>query len=465
LLLHRPIIIVLKYEKERTAAAIARYVSQHSVPPYTSSTPITSASDVASLMQESSTVIAGCALEGYAQELIDTSYNFQGMYACVFFYGQHSGEICCHVLDLLSFFLAHTCKLKSSALLFLFISSFLLAQNKNNNTTENEAVSIILFETEEDCTKYNVKTAPNALLSPASGNAGLLYSKSAYTSISNFILSISTELLVDFTAEKTEEIFGGEITHHVVLFTDPSAYNSPDGSEDNEDTPIRETMKKVAENYRGKVMFVVIPNTEKHITEFFSLESYPTIIMTDSSTGGLLRYSYSPPEGKTTREALAATTESLDTFIKAVFAGEIELNLKSEEILASDTEGSVIAVKGKSFKSLVLESPESVIVEFYAPWCGHCKQLAPVWEELGDKESMKKIGAGGVSVMKMDATENEIDAKGVEIESFPTIYLFKKGEKSEPVLFDGSRDSVEEIEMWIRAELLGDDGGSGDGEL
>lgn len=59
------------------------------------------------------------------------------------------------------------------------------------------------------------------------------------------------------------------------------------------------------------------------------------------------------------------------------------------------------------------------LVEFYAPWCGHCKALAPIWEEVA--KSLK----GKVSVAKVDATENTNLAGRFKIRRFPTIILFK----------------------------------------
>lgn len=57
-----------------------------------------------------------------------------------------------------------------------------------------------------------------------------------------------------------------------------------------------------------------------------------------------------------------------------------------------------------------------------APWCGHCKQLAPIWEKLGEKF----MSSADIIVAKMDSTANEIDT--VKVHSFPTLKFFPAGE-------------------------------------
>lgn len=86
-----------------------------------------------------------------------------------------------------------------------------------------------------------------------------------------------------------------------------------------------------------------------------------------------------------------------------------------------------------NFKDLVQDENKDVLIEFYAPWCGHCKKLVPIYDELAKKlESVPTL-----TIAKMDATENDVPpGLGFTIEGFPTIKLFKAG-TNEVVDYDG----------------------------
>jgi len=75
-------------------------------------------------------------------------------------------------------------------------------------------------------------------------------------------------------------------------------------------------------------------------------------------------------------------------------------------------------------------SGKPVVVKFYAPWCGHCKNLAPTWDSLMKEHPGK--------VLKVDADKNGDVAKEFGVQGFPTIMAFKDGKKSQD--YDGPRD-------------------------
>jgi protein disulfide isomerase len=93
-----------------------------------------------------------------------------------------------------------------------------------------------------------------------------------------------------------------------------------------------------------------------------------------------------------------------------------------------------MVVVGKNFEKVVMDSTKDVLIEFYAPWCGHCKTLEPIWNELAEK--MKAHPS--VVIAKMDATANEVAGLGVK--GFPTLKYFPSNNKAMPgVEYNGGR--------------------------
>lgn len=83
------------------------------------------------------------------------------------------------------------------------------------------------------------------------------------------------------------------------------------------------------------------------------------------------------------RKLIYCRMENFETFLTQLSNGELEPYIKSEPIPAQD--GPVAVAVAKNFEELVTNSEKDVLIEFYAPWCGHCKKLAPTYDELGEK--------------------------------------------------------------------------------
>jgi thioredoxin 1 len=84
--------------------------------------------------------------------------------------------------------------------------------------------------------------------------------------------------------------------------------------------------------------------------------------------------------------------------------------------------GSIHEISDHDFGAEVLESPQPVLVDFWAPWCMPCRMLTPVLEQLAGEN------AGAIKVVKVNVDESPQTAAGYGISSIPTIMLFKDGQ-------------------------------------
>ena len=135
-------------------------------------------------------------------------------------------------------------------------------------------------------------------------------------------------------------------------------------------------------------------------------------------------------------------TEEIQQFLNDWRSKKLEKWTKSEDIPASNDQ-PVKVVVGKNYNDIVRDSTDDVLLEFYAPWCGHCKALAPKYDQLA--EELKNVK--GLVIAKVDATANEIE--GVAIKGFPTIKFFKNGAKRAPIDYNGARE-VEGFKDWLK---------------
>ena len=100
---------------------------------------------------------------------------------------------------------------------------------------------------------------------------------------------------------------------------------------------------------------------------------------------------------------------------------------------------NVIEFSDQSFDSSVLESDVPVLVDFWAAWCGPCKAIAPIIEEIANDYD------GKVKVGKVDVDNNNQVAMKYGIRSIPTLLLFKSGEVVDQVIGNVGKESIESM--------------------
>jgi thioredoxin 1 len=89
--------------------------------------------------------------------------------------------------------------------------------------------------------------------------------------------------------------------------------------------------------------------------------------------------------------------------------------------------GNLTEVTDNNFQAEVLESETPVLVDFWAPWCGPCRIIAPSLEELNDEiENLR--------VVKLNVDENQQTAAQYEVMSIPTLIVFKNGQPAKKII-------------------------------
>jgi len=236
--------------------------------------------------------------------------------------------------------------------------------------------------------------------------------------IVKFVAANALPLVVDFNHETASKIFGGDIKSHLLIFLSKAAEHYDE---------YVETAKTVGKKYKGKLLFVTINTDEEdhaRILEFFGMQK--------EEVPALRIIKLEEDMAKYKPKNYDITEENLSSFVQDFLDGKLKQHLLSQDLPEDWDKTGVKVLVASNFDKVAMDKTKDVLVEFYAPWCGHCKQLVPIYDELGEKYK----DSDDVVIAKMDATANEIEH--TKIQSFPTIKLYKKDD-NKVIEYSGER--------------------------
>jgi protein disulfide-isomerase A1 len=213
----------------------------------------------------------------------------------------------------------------------------------------------------------------------------------------------------------------------------PLAYIFAETEDERKD--LAKELKSLAETYRGKINFATIDAKSfgQHGANLnLEVGKWPAFAIQDTVKNEKFPFD----------QTKKMTVESITEFVDQYSSGTIKPSIKSEPI-PENQDGPVAIVVAHNYKEIIIDNDKDVLVEFYAPWCGHCKALAPKYDELGEKF---KKHADKVTIAKVDATANDVPD---DVQGFPTIKLFVAGKKDAPVTYTGSR-TIEDLAKFIK---------------
>ncbi|XP_032125241.1 protein disulfide-isomerase A2 isoform X4 [Sapajus apella] len=133
-------------------------------------------------------------------------------------------------------------------------------------------------------------------------------------------------------------------------------------------------------------------------------------------------------------QSLAAHRELLPGFGEAAPRFRGQPYVLSQEVPPDWDQQPVKTLVGKNFEQVAFDETKNVFVKFYAPWCTHCKEMAPAWEALAEKYKDHE----DIIIAELDATANELDA--FTVHGFPTLKYFPAGPGRKVIEYKSSRD-------------------------
>ncbi|KAK8683582.1 hypothetical protein V6N13_039639 [Hibiscus sabdariffa] len=239
------------------------------------------------------------------------------------------------------------------------------------------------------------------------------------TGISEFVFSNKLPLITIFTRESAPSIFESDIKKQVLLF-----------ASSNISEKYIPSFQEAAKFFKGKLIFVYVQvdneDFGRPVADYFGVTGDGPKILAYTGNEDSRKFFL---DGDVTLDKIKAFGEDfLEDKLKPFY--------KSDPVPETN-DGDVKIVVGNNFDEIVLDESKDVLLEIYAPWCGHCQSLEPTYNKL----AKHLRGVDSLVIAKMDGTTNEHPR--AKSDGFPTILFFPAGNKSfEPITVDTDRTVV-----------------------
>ncbi|KAM9807493.1 protein disulfide-isomerase A3 [Neosynchiropus ocellatus] len=251
------------------------------------------------------------------------------------------------------------------------------------------------------------------------------YTEDKYTSnkIKRFIQENIFGICPHMTVDNKDQMRGKDL---LVAYYDVDYELNPKGT-----NYWRNRVMKVAKGFldEGKTLNFAVANKN-----MFSNELSEFGLVADSAELPVVAIRTAKGDKYVMQEEFSRDGVALKNFLQSYFDGKLKRYLKSE-LVPENNDGPVKVVVAENFDSIVNDDSKDALIEFYAPWCGHCKSLEPKYKELGEKLANDP----NVVIAKMDATANDVPSP-YEVSGFPTIYFAPAGRKMSPKRYEGGRE-------------------------
>ena len=195
-------------------------------------------------------------------------------------------------------------------------------------------------------------------------------------------------------------------------------------------------LRRVADEFKGKLSFNIGDKDDFS----YLLEDYDLELPEKKDVGVGIKHGNAYYKMSDT-----FSVENVRALCEAYLAGSLTPKIKEEPDYSSegdeygddedDADSAVVHLTDDTFDEVVNDASKDVMVEFYAPWCGHCQQLKPTYKRLANEfESVESV-----TIAAMDATANN-PPDPYDVSGYPSLFFSPANDKANPITYDGPRE-------------------------